>query len=190
MMHLSKLKYLFQHKTIALIGNAESLDTKKYGKIIESHDLVCRINRGPIKTPSKSHGNRTDILFYGDPGQIVQDVVAKLNPQTPCIIPSQKFADREHPLKNVLILNQESSNFIKESCGYFGITKWPSNGLAAFFIITKCNPKLLSLFGFDWKKSPTFYRHDIRGDDRHDYYLEENFIKDMVKNSEININIY
>lgn len=188
-MQISNLEHFFKNKSVALVGNAQSQDKKKQGKSIESHDMVCRINRGPLKTPSKTHGNRTDILFYGDPGQILETVVDKVNPHTPCIVLYNKFADRKHPLQNIILIDKPTERWIIKSCGYSKPTMWPSNGLSAFFIITKCVPKSLSLFGFDWKETPTFYRDDTRGDERHDYNLEKGFIQGVVATHE-NINIY
>lgn len=188
-MQVSNIEHFFKSKKVALIGNAQSQDTKRHGKTIESHDVVCRINMGPLKTPSKTHGNRTDILFYGDPGHINENVVKQVNPNTLCIVLYNKFADRNHPLQNLILIDKTLEDWIKRSCGYTKPTMWPSCGLSAFFIITKCIPRSISLFGFDWKETPTFYRHDIRGDERHDYNLERDFIQGVAAKHQ-NINIY
>ena len=189
MMHLSNIEHFFKSKSVALIGNAISQKQKKHGKLIESHDVICRINRGPLLTPSKTHGNRTDILFYGDPGHIIPDVVKKVNLHTPCIILFNKFSNRKHPLQNTIFVDSPTEDYIKKSCGYAKPTMWPSCGLSAFFIITKSFPASLSLFGFDWKDTPTFYRTDPGGDDRHNYTLEKEFMQGIVS-TQNNINIY
>ena len=52
-------------KTVALVGPANYLTHLELGKIIESHDIVVRINRGMevIDSYPKSLGKRTDILY-------------------------------------------------------------------------------------------------------------------------------
>ena len=48
---------------ISVVGNAKSIFDKKYGKIIDSADLVIRFNGGVIIDP-ESQGIKTDILAY------------------------------------------------------------------------------------------------------------------------------
>lgn len=48
--------------SVALIGNARSMDASTQGDAIEAHDRVMRINAAPILSP-RTHGSRTDWLF-------------------------------------------------------------------------------------------------------------------------------
>lgn len=57
---LGVLKNLLKGKNIAIVGNSNSLLTKKQASEIDSHDIVIRFNKG---FPSKKVGFKTDILF-------------------------------------------------------------------------------------------------------------------------------
>ena len=64
--NLLDINKIFYQKSVALVGNSESLLTKEYGNLIDSYDVVCRINRGIeniINNPISS-GTKIDILFY------------------------------------------------------------------------------------------------------------------------------
>ena len=63
---ISAVNRIFYQKSVALVGNSESLLTKEYGNLIDSYDVVCRINRGienVINNPI-SNGTKIDVLFY------------------------------------------------------------------------------------------------------------------------------
>lgn len=62
------IKSVFDGKDIALIGNAESLLSKRYGTMIDSHELVVRMNRVPTEPSERaSLGWRTDMYVYASP---------------------------------------------------------------------------------------------------------------------------
>ena len=60
---MDKLKNNLKHKSVAIIGPAPSLEKKKLGKFIDSHDIVIRINEFISEENSIDYGSRTDILF-------------------------------------------------------------------------------------------------------------------------------
>ena len=60
-------KSIFDGRDIALIGNAESLLSKRYGTMIDSHDMVVRMNRVPQHEQRASLGWRTDLFVYASP---------------------------------------------------------------------------------------------------------------------------
>jgi hypothetical protein len=62
----------------------------------------------------------------------------------------------------------------------------PSAGISVLYWLKNCQPKSVSVYGFDFKKTPTFsekelYKLDMKGryDSRckHDYYAEELYSK-------------
>lgn len=176
---------LFLGKTVALIGNSVILNSQEYGNLIDKHDVVCRINKGPLVCNPTTHGVRTDVLFYGDPGIILPEVPGVLTEEVIYVLTHFKFENRKQPKGKLYKLSRDTVDKIKFENGYIEKGKWPSNGFVAVSFILSCQPKNISLFGFDWKKNPTFYRIDEKGDTRHKYDVEESIIK-----SKKNIKVY
>lgn len=58
---------MFSGKDIALIGNAKSLLNKRYGTLIDSHEMVVRMNRIPTTEEKGALGWRTDVYVYSHP---------------------------------------------------------------------------------------------------------------------------
>lgn len=172
---------IFLDKKIALVGNSVILSSQKYGKIIDQHDIVCRINKGPLACNIENYGTRTDVLFYGDPGIILPDVPEVLSSNVLYILTHFKFENREQPKGNLFKLSREQIENIKTKNGYTEKGKWPSNGFVSLLFLLDQNPNNISLFGFDWKRNPTFYRIDEKGDTRHKYDVEERIIRELKK---------
>ena len=61
---------IFENKSVALIGNAQSLFDRSYATEIDQHNVVCRLNRGAEISNTTSHGIQTDVVFYSTPTQI------------------------------------------------------------------------------------------------------------------------
>jgi hypothetical protein len=57
----------------------------------------------------------------------------------------------------------------------------PTTGLMALDYITNCNPKTITVYGFDWKVTPTFTDPDRRKDPKcpHDYDTEREYCKQV-----------
>ena len=61
-----------QGKTISLVGNAQSLLEKEQGELIDSSDIVMRINRGyPVNF--KSHGVKTNVVWMNNRFVIIRN---------------------------------------------------------------------------------------------------------------------
>ena len=67
-----KLFDYLQGKTISLVGNAQSLLEKEQGELIDSSDIVMRINRGyPVHF--KSHGVKTNVVWMNNRFVIIRN---------------------------------------------------------------------------------------------------------------------
>ena len=56
------LQIFCEKKSIAIVGNSESLCSKNLGSNIDDHDVVVRFNRAmPRRNAKVTHGRRTDI---------------------------------------------------------------------------------------------------------------------------------
>ena len=136
------LDYL-KGKNVAIVGNAQSQFEKSYGKEIEKADIVIRFNKGFISKP-ESQGTKTNILMlacdltedelasYG--AEITINRSSKYNNKTDYTLDGK---DRE-VLRNKIYINQ------------------PTTGFIAIDMCMTANAKI-TLYGFDFEKTPTFY---------------------------------
>jgi hypothetical protein len=60
----SELNLILENKRVALIGPSNHLIGSGLGKIIDSYDVVCRINESYAYGYEKDYGERTDIVFH------------------------------------------------------------------------------------------------------------------------------
>jgi hypothetical protein len=163
-------------KTLALVGNAESIFTTYYGEEIDNHDIVIRFNKGYITKP-KSQGTKTDILFLAIPIPHIE----KFKPK--CILNRR----RQDVQKNggELINRREVLDKLTPRLG----GSPPSSGFAMLMWMLKLNPKLpIDLYGFDKGKTRTFY-NDPNYKTFHDYHSEGEFLEQLEKQKKIRINL-
>lgn len=157
-----------KNRTVALVGNAQSLFDHAHGQLIDGNDVVCRLNRGIIIQRALSQGNRTDLWAVGHP-KFVNDIID----QYPCkclIHVSSKGRHNPDPRVDFYI----PMDLINTLCHDLGHAK-PSTGLAMICAILDAGPKCLTLYGFDWKKTPTWYFKQ-GAYQPHDWLLEKNFV--------------
>jgi hypothetical protein len=167
------MKNWFEGKSISLIGNAQSLTTFKHGQLIDSSDVVCRINRGIISSNTYpiSHGTKTDVLFINlmETARVFVKTpwykVISISPGTNGYNLVDYFYPREY-------LDELMKSVPK-----------PSTGLRALDYISKCNPLEIKVFGFDWKETPTIAGAKVMrviGD--HNFKLEKQYCFDTFFN--------
>lgn len=201
---MSSFESYVENKTIAVVGNAESLLDSTYGTEIDSYDIVLRMNKPPIYIDEynkpEAHGEKIDIWTIWDKTLFINRAITKEHP------PGTKLNDAWQKMKpNLLDLNMRGTRETINSCYYnnelfFGqykkqmlrIVPNPSCGLCVLYILNKCQIKEVGVFGFDWKQTPTvserhFFEKVKNGIDRrfgHDFnkersYAQSNFfIKD------------
>ena len=65
-----KFKKLIENKSVAVVGNSQSLFNKEYGKFIDYHDIVIRFNKPAILYSNNvnnveiSHGTKMDVWAF------------------------------------------------------------------------------------------------------------------------------
>ena len=176
---LSKLQSYLANKDIVLLGNSRSILTNE--KNIDKYDVVCRINRGKPEGKEQFIGSRTDILFLAtkmrEPA-IKQD----FNPKfvvwtTEC----QKLA-LPWVMENAIQNPAEDWRELKSN-----LPALPSTGYVTInFLLKHINFKSLTIYGFDFFKSGTWY-HNLRNQKWHCFKEEEKLIKEMIKNKNIKL---
>lgn len=152
------LREVFEGKTISVVGNAKSLFKSSHGKSIDSADVVCRIKRGFYMIGDedmKSHGVRTDVWFL--------NWFKTMNPNN---VTKKKCDITVEILNNPLI----DIEWLKKDLGHHR----PSTGLRILHLISLYNPSRVTVYGFDWKKTPSFHNM-TRRDSRHNFDLERKY---------------
>lgn len=175
------MKEWFQNKSVALIGNAMSLFHSSYGKEIDSHDVVVRLNKAAMLINSfdaeQSHGTRTDIWIFWSVHEY------------------HKYFKEHTQIKKMHAGHQSrTSNKIKDVDFIYpdtlyqklkplaGSRKNPTTGLIAIDYILHCDPKSLYVYGFDWKKTPTQTDPERKAEKRcpHNYDAEQEYCMNHV----------
>lgn len=172
------MKEWFDGKTIAIVGNAQSLFGKTYGDEIDSHDVVIRINRG-IETCFNdramiSHGKKLDVWVFNLYRTLENfDTTAK----TQISNPYKRLQMNYTPILGTIdsSISQEAQ---AEIVGMFSPKK-VTTGFRILHYITKFAPSSVDVYGFDWKETPTFYiKHKSTTDLSHDYKRERQYCMD------------
>lgn len=174
------MKEWFHGKSIAVIGNAESLFSKKYGNLIDSHDIVCRINLGITVDSKETHGIKTDVFVFSrfsfvnnlglfDHKNLKTDKFMHMSDRGRDVIRDSIFY---YPLEMHSTLKEKLKLEKKEK---------PSTGIMILDYISQATPTNVSVFGFDWKETPTFYDKD-RVDEPHIYGREKQYCFDFFIN--------
>jgi hypothetical protein len=181
---------LFRGKTVALVGNSVALSNHCFGDAIDSHDIVCRVNKGPmLTTDAEKYGSRTDVLFYSN-HQVLKDedsdILDYLSADTKlvCRHDTETFDWPTHRISKhfynyvVEISGYEDSNLHRKKIRKLSHRmQWPTNGLLAACYLQDCSASKISLFGFDWNQNKTFYKDQKKKEKMHNWSLEENYLR-------------
>lgn len=180
------LEAFLNNKNVAVIGNAQSLFDRQDGALIDAADVVIRINRGHISEP-KSQGTRTDVLALS----------ADMN----SALIEESFAP-----ELIVWMSHKSKNFEISGAGQLDKTafyprryyredrrllrgKRPSTGFMVIrLLLQNANPKSVSLFGFDFGKTATFY-NEPGYESPHDYAAEHAYVLGAQKQGQLTISM-
>lgn len=169
------MKEWFEGKTVAVVGNAMYLFDREYGKEIDSHDVVVRLNKAAMLyarlDAEKSHGKRTDVWMFWNTSEYkthFKNVEAKKMHMSHQGRNASNITnvDYVYPVSLYDPLKKKAGNHNN-----------PTTGLMALDYISSCNPKTVSVYGYDWKVTPTFTDPGRKKDPRcpHDYPTEKNY---------------
>lgn len=158
------LGYL-KDKRVAIVGNAKSIFDTRYGKLIDSFDVVIRFNRGFILSP-EAQGTKTDILF----------LATELGLDEKASFKAEYYINRS---RNTRCGDITISDFDRARLRAW-IGKQPSTGFMAIDICEEAGASEVCLFGFDFERTPTFYNPaDYKT--LHDYDKEEEIIMKKIE---------
>jgi hypothetical protein len=165
------VKEWFENKSICIVGNASHLFERDYGKEIDSYDLVVRTNKGFYNLNKKSQGSKMDVLAYSHFDLIKENLN---NLKTDKLIQMSLKHRNKNELKNTVYYPEKSYNELVEKLGH----NRPSTGLMIIDYILSCNPKSIDLYGFDFKKTPTYYEKD-REMEPHNFHIEKKYVEKL-----------
>ncbi|MBO7733081.1 MAG: glycosyltransferase family 29 protein [Methanobrevibacter sp.] len=130
-------------KSVAIVGNAKSLFYYNYGNEIDNADVVIRFNKGFI-TDNNAQGTKTDFLFLAC--DLSYSEIQSYKPRY-VINRSIKYKNKAD-----YTFMQKYRFVLKQIIG-----SQPSTGFMAIHWCIKANAKQITLYGFDFGETPTFY---------------------------------
>lgn len=160
----------FSNKTVAVVGNADSLFKLNYGSEIDSHDIVIRINKGALicfgdvkPETVTSHGKKTDVWVMAK--QEIIRILPKHPKQAKLVIAT---CPESKPSSNYLVCTDNVLSLQEK----FGSP--PSTGIRILDLLKDLPCKSIDVYGFDWKKTDTFYERN-RKREVHNYSAEQDY---------------
>ena len=187
----------FVGKDVAIVGGAGGLFNSNLGNKIDAHQIVIRINRGILIKDEKHQGKKIDYWAYPNPSKI-WDIHGKFKYKTIHLDKLRRDyynyekwkgieTDYYIPIEIIDQLYDAKIKYGKSNSK--NITDKPSSGLNLLYYLTKCNTEKITLYGFDWKKTGTWYDHKAnRRNLDHNWNAEEKFIKqELIKKYNIEI---
>jgi hypothetical protein len=175
------MKEWFEGKTVAVVGNAESLFHKNYGEEIDSQDVVVRMNKAAMLYTNfeceKTHGKRTDIWAVWNFNEYRQNM-NNIHKNIKVMHMSGRIRNN---VKNIRIDFMYPINMYDNLKKHAGSRKNPTTGLMILDYISSCNPKNVYVYGFDWKDTPTFTDMNRREEKAsgHNYDIEKAYCQKM-----------
>jgi len=171
---LDEIQEFCKGKDICLLGNANSVLNEK--KDIDSFDIVCRMNRGISQGKEAFIGSRTDILFLST-GMSGENIQGSFKPRFVMWMTECNRLATSWVLENAI---QNPSKDWRELQKQLEIN--PSTGfLALNFFLKRIDFKNLTIYGFDFFKTKTWYNTKIDSGQKHCGQKEEVLIKEMLK---------
>lgn len=164
--HYGKLREVLKYikgKRVAIVGNAKSIFSTRYGSEIDSHDIVIRFNKGFIYYP-ESQGIRTDIVVLAC---LLRDDEREGYKARYVINRSKNYRNPA----NFTISTQDRERLAQI------IGSQPSSGFMAIDLCLEARAGSIDLYGFDFEATPTFYNPG-NYQTQHNYSKEEEIVLD------------
>jgi hypothetical protein len=129
-------------KSVAIVGNAQSIFDKQNGVEIDSHDIVIRFNKGFIVNP-ESQGTKTDIVL----------LACELTDEEKARYKARYYVNRSKRYKSGdYTLPRGIRGKLRDEIGAY-----PTTGYLAICMAIRYHAKQIDLYGFDFEETPTFY---------------------------------
>lgn len=179
---------LIEDKNVAIVGPSSYLKGKKLGNLIDSYDIVIKINRFE-SLPSEDFGYKVDILFsnfyVGPPHTNIKEVGTKLIMAAHHIVGDDINHTRQYnksksiftDIPHELFPFEAMDPFLKDKCNKGG---WKTSG---FFILCLLFNHLnlmnsLTLFGVDFCFNEYLEKYQIFYNP-HNFTMEREYFKEI-----------
>lgn len=177
-----ELQSFLSGKSVAIIGNANSIFNDALGAEIDTHDVVIRINYGYIKDPV-AQGSKTTI-WAGSVALNEREVQEHFAPayamwmtpkrrSLPDYSPTFRRKLYMHPLEIWEILQKELAPLGD------GQARPTTGAMVVNFVVKHCSPSRVRLYGFDFFKTKTFYEKRLPKNKPHDFHAEEVWVEKL-----------
>ena len=167
----ASLLHSLSGKSIALIGNAKSLGTTRFGPQIDAADLVIRLNAAPMPDAA-SHGTRTDWIALSTP--IPDDILRDRNPA--CMLwmtRKRKRLPYSLATRPGFYLNRLSDVARLRAA----IGGPPTTGMMMIDLLSRSAAARIDLFGFDFFASLSLSGSRTAAQVPHDFTAERRFVE-------------
>lgn len=169
---IREVKRFIKGKTVAIVGNAQSIFDQHNGKAIDAHEIVIRFNRGFVTAP-EAQGKRTDVLM----------LACELNIDEKASYKSYYSVNRS---KNTRCGDLTIGNTMRSRLRAW-VGKQPSSGFMAIDLCREAEAKSIDLYGFDFEHTPTFY-NPVGYVTPHNYSAEEKIVRELAEKGIVRIN--
>lgn len=157
---------------VNVIGNAQSLQQKEYGKIIDSRKTI-RFNWPKLDNKTSK---RLDCIWCSFPQHIPNDYKFDI------LFSSNK---KTHNNRYQYLLLKEFVADCANRVNSKSENKKASNGLVCLHLLDMLNIKDVYVFGFDWKETPTLTskpnKRIITKENDHDYGAEKTIALSIIE---------
>jgi len=169
---LATLLEFLDGKSVAIVGNATSLLSHQYGSLIDEHEVVVRMNRAFPRDPV-AQGTRFDLWCFSG-------FRAALNPPRGFVVPTSVWMShkRMKPGKVGHDCIFYPRSYLRTLHDRLGAR--PSVGALTVDLISRAAPRAVTVIGFDFKRTGTFYQN-VNHIGPHDFSAEERYVMEVVK---------
>jgi len=174
---LNEIQKFCKDKKICILGNANSVLNGK--KNIDSFDIVGRMNRGTPRGKEKFIGSRTDILFLSThmKGENIQRA---FDPRFVLWMTACNRLASSWTLKNAIQNPPDDWDAL-----YDKLSINPTTGMMSLnFLLKHIDFKSLTIYGFDFFKTKTWYNTKIDSGQKHSGKKEKGLFMKMIKDKE------
>lgn len=160
----SEYKDFLKGKRVALVGPGKTVCLKKQGELIDSYDVVVRLN-DMLKIPNivKQYiGYRTDVIYStldGNPHAIINNLSSNSVKYASSSYPKEEWFFEERMQKNISFLKSQKSfkTIILPSSPYFDVKRKtnsrPNTGFSAIIDLLSSELSELYITGIDFYRS-------------------------------------
>lgn len=159
-------------KSIAIVGNANSLLSHQYGSLIDEHEVVVRMNRAFPLDPV-AQGTRFDLWCFSG-------FRAALNPPRGFVVPPSVWMSHKRMKTgkvghDCIFYPRSYLRTLRDRLG-----ARPSVGALTVDLISRAAPRAVTVIGFDFKRTGTFYQN-VNHIGPHDFSAEARYVMEVVK---------